>query len=53
MTLFVIKLLAIWFVVSVSLGLLIGPALKRAGRQDSIEFPPLPSGSIDRDGLPQ
>jgi hypothetical protein len=46
MTIFILKLLAIWIVASVALALLIGPVLRRARREQSIALPPLPSGSL-------
>jgi len=47
MTIFILKLLALWTVASIALGLIIGPALKRLRHQQSEPLPPLPSGSID------
>jgi hypothetical protein len=56
----ILKFLAMWLMVSIAAALYIGPFLKRL-REDQSELdfmeanrlPPLPSGSIDRDGLAQ
>jgi hypothetical protein len=51
MTIFILKLLALWTVASIALGLIIGPILKRLRHSQSVDLPPLPSGSIDRDRI--
>ncbi len=47
------KILAMWTLVSIALGLCIGPVIRWGLNHDLPEIPPLPSGSIDRDGLAQ
>jgi hypothetical protein len=47
----ILKFLAMWTMVSFAAALIIGPALKRLRHAQSVELPPLPSGSIDRDRI--
>ena len=42
----ILKILAMWAVASIALGLLIGPILKGLRKSEPNHLPPLPEGSI-------
>jgi len=52
MTIFILKLLALYAVISIAAALAIGPVIRFGRRyKPPGDLPPLPSGSIDRDRI--
>jgi len=47
----ILKVLAMWTMISIALALIIGPVIRWGLNSEPSELPPLPSGSIDRDQI--
>ena len=46
-----LKFLAMWTMISIALGLIVGSIMRWGLNYEPPELPPLPSGSIDRDRI--